>query len=128
MTKTPKRRGGKEQPTPDQNRTHHRKTDITGSVNIRGEIEAKVPADLEKKHDAAETEKNSRDKIRLVVEVLTLVGVIIYAFIAFLQWSATSDAVDAARKANKLLEESTRGRLSLYAKLVPVKVGSIVPG
>lgn len=52
---------------------------MTGSIQVRGEIETTIPPDLVKKHDAAEEKQEARDKLRFRVEVAGLVFVIIYA-------------------------------------------------
>jgi hypothetical protein len=59
---------------------------VTGDIHVRGEIETKIPPNLAKKRDTAEEKKETREKRRFVVEVLTLIFVIIYAGITFFQW------------------------------------------
>jgi hypothetical protein len=124
MSKHPKPHGGQGNNDPEGSR-HHR-TDISGVVGVRGEVETRLPADIQKQYDTAEEEKNRRDKRRFVVEVITFITVAIYAFITALQWYATKETADAAKQANNLLEESTRARLGIYSRLGPIQVGSIV--
>ena len=81
-SKHPKPGGNQPHPEPHKAGAQHNKCDVTGSIQIRGAVEATIPADLVKKRDAAEEEKEARDKFRLKVEIAGLIFVIIYAFLA----------------------------------------------
>lgn len=90
--KTP---SGQHHTDPHINSGQHDKCDITGSIHVAGEIETKLPPDLEKKRSAAEEKKEARDKKRFVVEWVTLVFVIVYAgitgWIAYINHSQWKD-------------------------------------
>jgi hypothetical protein len=92
-SKHPKPGGGKSHPQPHQGGAQHNKCDVSGSIDVRGVIEAKLPPDLQKERDTAEEKKETRDRRRYVIEILTLIFVIIYAgltgwyaWVAYRQW------------------------------------------
>lgn len=78
-SKHPTPGGSKPHAQPHPEGAQHNKSDIPGSVEVRGIIEAKLPSDLQKKRNADEAVRETRDKRRFRIEVVTLVFVIIYA-------------------------------------------------
>jgi hypothetical protein len=101
MSKHSKPGGDKPHPSPHQDSAQHHHCDIKSSICVRGVIEAKLPPDLENKRDAAEKKKESREKKRFVVEILTLISVIIYAGLTALMYCSTKQSADAATSAAK---------------------------
>jgi hypothetical protein len=77
--------GEQSHPQPNQAGTQHNMCDVTGSIQVRGEIETKIPPDLAKKRDAAEEQKETRDKKRYILEVIGVIAVIMYAGITIYQ-------------------------------------------
>lgn len=91
----------KPHPQPDNTGAQHNKRDVTGSIQVRGEIETHIPADLVEKRAAAEEKNDARDKFRLRIEVTGLIFVIIYAgltaLIAFESYKAATSSELAAK-------------------------------
>ncbi len=57
-----------------------------------------IPAE-NKREDKAKGKHHRRDRARYVVEFLTLVAVVAYGFVAYLQWRAMTDATRTTREA-----------------------------
>jgi hypothetical protein len=85
MTKHPKPGGGHPPPKPNGDGTHAHKTDISGTVDIRGIVQTKPDPSFEEKRTASEEKRDARDKRRLSVEMITLGALILYAAIAAVQ-------------------------------------------
>ena len=73
------------QSAPQHHSADDHKRDISGSINIRGEIETKRPPDLAQEHATERTEDHAQDKKRFVVELITLIFVILVACLTALQ-------------------------------------------
>lgn len=108
-SKHPKPGAHKPHPQPNQASAQHDKCDVSGSIEVRGVVETKIPPNLEKKHDAADEKNETREKRRFVVEVLTLLFVVIYAFVTYLQW----------RDLRHNFKEEQRPYLAMAANQVP---------
>jgi hypothetical protein len=70
---------------------------VSGDIHVRGEVEVKVPIEVSKKKDAADKKKESRDNLRLVVEICGLAVVIIYAGLTGYQACQTHSLVSTAQ-------------------------------
>jgi hypothetical protein len=79
--------------TEPDNHEHH----ISGSIDVRGEIETKRPPDLTLEHKTERKEDNAHEKKKFVAEIATLVVVAIYAALTWWQGCSTKKAADAAR-------------------------------
>src|SRR5258708_5737621 len=86
-------------PDPNHNKAADHERYISGSVNVRGEIETKRPPDLAQEHNTERKEDNAHEKKKLVVEVATLVIVAIYAGLTAWQGCSTQEAANAAKSA-----------------------------
>lgn len=104
MRKKPKSGGSKPHPNPYKNEGYEQKRDVSGDIPVRGEVEAKIPVEVTQEQNAFEEAKNSRDKIRLAVEIAGLAIVAIYAGLTY--WQAQSAATQAtiARRNQAVLE------------------------
>jgi hypothetical protein len=94
-----KTEGEGKHPDPHNDERDNHERHISGSVNVRGEIEAKRPPDLKDEHDTERKQDNAREKKKIVVEISTLVVVAIYAFLTWWQGCSTKRAADAATSA-----------------------------
>lgn len=109
--------GEKEHPTgPHQDSGQHNQCNWDGIARVAGEVEVKFKPDLIAQHKADQEENTSHNKKMRRMGWLTLIAVVLYTTIATFQWLSTRAAVRAANEANRLLEESTRARLSLNTK------------
>lgn len=88
---------GQRHPSPNQNETDNHERRVSGSINVRGEIEAKRPPDLTHEHNTERTQDNAREKKKFVVEIATLFVVAIYAGLTWYQGCSTKKAADAAK-------------------------------
>jgi hypothetical protein len=117
MSKHPKPGGGKPHPQPNQNRTRDNKTEISGDIFVRGEIETHLPPSEVQKLATAEEKHDTRENKRYLVELITLLVVIIYGALTGWQAWETRQAVKAASEANRLNEELVRGRIQVIVRL-----------
>jgi hypothetical protein len=85
-------------PDPHKNEASDHERHVSGSVNVRGEIEAKRPPDLTQEHSTERKEDNAHNKNKFVVEVLTLIAVCIYAGLTAWQGCLTRTAINDARE------------------------------
>lgn len=85
MSKHSQSGSGKSHPQPNQHSAAHDKCDVSGSIEVRGVIETKLPPNLAQERNTAEQKKETRDKRRFVVEVIGAILVFIYATIAAYQ-------------------------------------------
>ena len=81
---------------------HHTEADnherhISGSINVRGEIETKRPPDLTQEHATERKQDNAREKKKFVLEIGTLVVVGIYAGLTFWQGCINRDLLKVSR-------------------------------
>jgi hypothetical protein len=98
MSKHPKPGSGKPHPQPHQDGAQHNKCDVSGSIEVHGVIETKLPPHAQKEHDAAKKKKSARDDQRYVIEIVTLIFVIIYAGLTgWYAWTAHKQWVDLRR-------------------------------
>jgi hypothetical protein len=93
---------------PHNTSEHEQKCNVSGSIHVRGEIETHIPDEATKKRDAANEQKEARDKFRLRIEIAGLIFVIIYAGLTGFLVSYTSDQLKEARKVTKLSDENFR--------------------
>src|SRR5262249_16396992 len=97
MSKRSKKNPDTRHTNPDQHGADQYKRHVDGNIVIRGEIESRLPPDLQKKKDSSEGESNTRDKNRFTVEILTLFAVIIYAGLTFWQACLTRKIAKTAQ-------------------------------
>jgi hypothetical protein len=105
-SKHPKPGGSERHPQPHNAGALHNKRDVTGSIQVRGEIETHIPPNLAKKHDAAEEKKEARDELRFRVEVTGLVFIIIYAGLTAWQAISADGQLTEARKSTQTIVDN----------------------
>ena len=86
-------------PDPNHPEGDNHERHISGSINVRGEIETKRPPDLVKEHATERKEDAAHEKKKFVVECITLAVVAIYAGLTAWQGCSTKTAADAAQSA-----------------------------
>ena len=84
---------------PDHAEADNHERHISGSINVRGEIETKRPPDLTLEHNTERKEDNAHEKKKSRAEIATLVVVAIYAGLTWWQGCSTKKAADAAQTA-----------------------------
>jgi hypothetical protein len=87
-SKHPKPASGKPHLQSDKKRSREYKTEISGGIFVRGEIETRVPPSEVEKNDAIQSAQNTRENSRYLVEKITLFVVIFYG--AVTAWMAVS--------------------------------------
>jgi hypothetical protein len=97
MSKKSKRRKKKPLPNPKQNGGHDDKCYSSGNTHVRGEVEVSFPPSLVQKHDTEQQENNSRENVKRIVSILTLMGVFAAAGFAGWQGCKTRDIAKTAR-------------------------------
>jgi hypothetical protein len=93
---------------PKDTSRREQKRDVSGDIHVRGEIEVKVPIEVEQKEDAREKQRDARDGKRFAVEIATLIIVIIYAGLTAVQSCQAVRSADATREANRITKENFR--------------------
>ena len=95
-----------------------------GNANVRvlNEVGIQTPPDFFAEYKAGQTEGAAHNKKTVLIGWLTFIAVVTYTTVAAFQSCAAAKQADAAKEANRLLEESTRARLSLAAKLLEMPV------
>ena len=68
--------------------------------------ELQIPEAVIEKYDSAQQKADRLEKVRLGVEVLTLVAIVAYACISYQQWIATQQSADAATSAAKTARDA----------------------
>jgi len=76
-------------------------------MDIAGKVEVSRSPSFEEQHRAERKEDSAHQGKNYVVSLITLVSIIIYAFLTFLMYCATKDSADAAKSA----ADSTRQAL-----------------
>ena len=80
-----------------QNEADNYERHVDGSINVRGEVEVKLPPGFPEKCSTKST-KDNRDRKRFVVEILTLIVLAIYAALTAWQACLTRDIAKIAQK------------------------------
>jgi len=71
---------------------------VSGDIHVRGEVVVKSPIEISQKNNPDDESQNTRDKIRLVIEIVGLVLVAIYAYLTYWQASTTQNIFDAGNR------------------------------
>ncbi len=101
--------------------------EIYGKISINGPVVVSLPEDLVKRLQREDKTKTSYAEWKFFLDIITFLVVLAYTAITALQWHTTQAALEASQEANRLLEESTRGRLNLRVTIDgPIAVGSLV--
>jgi hypothetical protein len=79
---------------PHQDEANNHERHISGSINVRGVIEAKRPPDLTEEHNAERKEDKASGKKKFVVEILTLIVLGIYTLATGYQSYLTRTAIN----------------------------------
>ena len=100
-------------PDPHDGLAEHNECHVSGSVNVRGEVETKRPPDLTKEHNTERKEDKTSNRNKFVVEVTTLIVVGIYAGLTGWQGCSNKTAADAAKKSADVAKDTfEKGRRS----------------
>lgn len=91
MSKHPNGGGRRPDPKPDDD---HRRN-ISGSIHVSGEVEAKLPFDLVKTYTASSEKDERREDKRFFVEKITLVFVALVAVMGMIQTGDARRSADA---------------------------------
>jgi hypothetical protein len=98
---------GLEKPNPMPDQPHARpnntgreqqKRDASGDIHIRGEVQVKGPIEITQKTRTENSKHETREKVRLVVEILGLIAVIVYAYFAYWQADMMQKIFDAGNR------------------------------
>lgn len=87
---------------PHKNSTGKQDSHVSGSINVRGEIETKRPADLTQEHNAERKDDKASATKKFIVEVATLVVIAIYAALTLWQARSANTSAGEAVKANAI--------------------------
>src|SRR5450759_428 len=79
-----KKRKDKKLADPKQNGGEQHKCNPGGNTHVRGNVEVDFPPSLKEQHNREQEKHNSREKVRQIVEALTLIGV--FAAAGFSYW------------------------------------------
>jgi hypothetical protein len=93
-------------PGPHDNPAADNERHISGSINVRGEIEAKRPPDLTKEHNTEREQDKTSERKRFVVEIATLVLVAIYAGLTLWQACSANTSSKEAVKSNGISRDA----------------------
>jgi hypothetical protein len=95
-------------------------------VHVNGQIETSIRPDLIKKYDADQTKQDSREKIKLRVEIATLIVVFVYTTVAFGQGCSGQKSANAAKNsaaaARESLEATQRAFVGFSVHLTPIAI------
>ncbi|MGB8990094.1 MAG: hypothetical protein WCC37_26090 [Candidatus Sulfotelmatobacter sp.] len=96
----------KRHPDPNHQEADNYQRHISGSIHVRGEIEAKRPPDLAKEHNTERQEDATHARKTFVVEIITLIVVAIYAGLTAWQGCSTQKAANATTRAADTAEQN----------------------
>ena len=102
---SPKPGGGELRPHGDDSGARNEKQRITGDVHVRGEVVFEAGPEEKLTRKAAEIKQDSKDREKKWLERITLIVLVVYTFVASLQWKASMQQANYAQDANRLLEQ-----------------------
>lgn len=91
-----KKRKDKKLADPKQNGGEQHKCNPGGNTHVRGNVEVDFPPSLKEQHNREQEKHNSREKVRQIVEALTLIGVFAAAGFSYWQGHQSKRLADVA--------------------------------
>lgn len=85
---------------PDQQNGGDQKRSVTGKMHVQGEIEVHLPPEEYESNAAAKKKNHARERLKIIIEILGLVGLFIYATLTAIQACQARRSADAAMNAN----------------------------
>jgi hypothetical protein len=113
MVDDPKPVEGEQQAEPQDAHAQKQERSVTGDVQVCGEVFVQLPPEIALRKDAADEERNAREKKKYGLEKATLIILTLYAGLTAIQScqsirsaNAAKDAADAANRAATTASES----------------------
>jgi hypothetical protein len=104
--KKSKRKKDKQSPAHEHRIGDHEMSDKPQNVYVRGTIETTIHPDLVKKYDTGQNKQDSREGIKLKIEIVTLIVVFVYTTVAFWQGCSAKKSAKAAQDATSVARDA----------------------
>jgi hypothetical protein len=122
MSRHPKPGGGRPNPQSDRQTANSEKRNVTGNVQVSGEILVDAGPKESLSRDIAQKKQDAKDRQKWWLEIATFAIVTIYAGLTAFQAYETREAVAAAQKANAQALEAVRPWVGPSGPIVMTKI------